>query len=534
MLSRLQDKDRPIDADASLRWVDLRVEPSTRHVYRGSERLEIKGLTFDLLLFFAQSQGSLVTIDQIADSVWHGEAVGNEVVTQRVRMLRRGLSESPTDPRYIATVRGRGYRVLAAAAEEATSPSVATRREPRVNSWLWPGVAVAAAVLVGAYFLLRDAQPPDDPLLERARYYSQLGQADNALRAIALYRQILASDPEHVEARLGLSFSLSQRVCQNDDDPAMARESAALARELLESDEQFARAHAAFAYASDCLGRIDQALAGYLRAFELEPHRGESLASAAHLMQIKGRLADALQQNLRAVETAGAKKLRFADIQIARVLDLMDFDVAAEARYARTVQLYPDNVFAATAQVRFLLSRGRLKEARNAADKAEALGALSTELYLLQAELAAMADDSQASQAYLQQVTDFAAPGSWGVTLAGVANGKGADKSWLESRATLVLDAIEQGDLWPSNWLELAYVHDLLGQPDEATAALREAVAFGYLDRAYLTHSYWFRALRRYPEFPDIAGAMRETAIRERDRAMGAPWWRNDLILAPP
>lgn len=531
MLNQPQEKaEQQADPQSGLRWVDLRVELTTRRVYRGSERLNIKGLTFDLLAFFARSQGDLVTIDQIADSVWHGDAVGNEVVTQRVRMLRRGLGDDPSDPRYIATARGRGYRVLVAVPEQPTDSPRAGADTSRRVPWI-PLTAVVVLALLGTYLLMSDKPPADDPLLERARYYSQLGQADNALRAIALYRQRLASDPDHVEARLGLSFSLSQRVCQHDDDPALAQESAALARELLETDEQFARAHAALAYASDCLGRIDQALEGYLRAFELEPHRGESLASAAHLMQIKGHLADALQHNLKAISTAGEKRLRFADLQVARVLDLMDFDVAAQQRYARTVQLYPDNVFAAAAHVRFLLSRGRLAEARSAADKAQALGASSTELYLLQAELAALADDLEASRAYLEQVAEFAAPGSWGVTLAGVANGKDADSAWLESRVALVVAAIEQGDLWPSNWLELAYIHNLRNDHGKATAALREAVAAGYLDRAYLTHSYWFRPLRSYPDFPGILAAMREAAIRERDLAMAAQWWESALIL---
>lgn len=523
-----------IDAKATLLWIDLKIEPEPRRVYRGSARLEIKGLTFDLLLLFARTQGSVVTVDQIAESVWEDDVVGNEVVTQRVRMLRRALEDDPADPRYVATVRGRGYRALRAA---ASAPNAGTTN-PIDSRWLvrlaWAvvGVVVVSAALV---FLLRPATRPhaDDPLLERARYYSQLGQADNALRAIALYREILTSSPDNVDAKLGLSFSLSQRVCQNDDEPELAHEAAQLAAEVLQAGRQPAQAHAAFAYANDCLGQISRALEGYLRAYELEPDRAEALASAAHLMEVQGRLSDALEHNLEAVKTAGSRRLRFADIQIARVLDLMDFDAAAQARYARTVKLYPDNVFAAAAQVRFLLSRGKLEESRMAANQAEALGAASSDLYLLQAELAALAGNAGTSEAYLRKVGEFPAPGSWGITLAGIASGKDAKKLWLEGRVREVVDAVAQGDRWPSNWLELAFLYDRLGRSEEATAALREAVAHGYLDRSYLTHSYWFASLRQTAEFSSILASMRDRAVRERDKAMVAPWWENDLILPP-
>src|SRR6185503_12261684 len=45
--------------------------------------------------------------------VWHGAVVSPETISQRAKLLRDALGDDSRQPRYVASVRGRGYRLVA-------------------------------------------------------------------------------------------------------------------------------------------------------------------------------------------------------------------------------------------------------------------------------------------------------------------------------------------------------------------------------------------------------------------------------------
>lgn len=57
--------------------------------------------------------GEPVRRDQIIDSVWEGEGNANRLLTLNIRSLRRYLGDSCRNPRFIETVPGYGYRLVA-------------------------------------------------------------------------------------------------------------------------------------------------------------------------------------------------------------------------------------------------------------------------------------------------------------------------------------------------------------------------------------------------------------------------------------
>jgi TolB-like protein/DNA-binding winged helix-turn-helix (wHTH) protein len=116
---------------------DLVVEVGMAHVSRGGERLALPGLSYDLLLVLARSAPDLVTHDELMTRVWQGVIVSPETVAQRVKLLRDALGDDPREPRYVAGVRGRGYRLLhpvvpldSAAAPPSVTPSLSAHAEP--------------------------------------------------------------------------------------------------------------------------------------------------------------------------------------------------------------------------------------------------------------------------------------------------------------------------------------------------------------------------------------------------------------------
>ncbi len=91
---------------------ELSADPESRTAKRGDRVLELTRREFDLLLFFLRFPGRTWTRDQLLDRVWGSDFDGDSrTVDLHVRRLRTKVEDDPTDPRYISTVWGIGYRL---------------------------------------------------------------------------------------------------------------------------------------------------------------------------------------------------------------------------------------------------------------------------------------------------------------------------------------------------------------------------------------------------------------------------------------
>jgi Tol biopolymer transport system component/DNA-binding winged helix-turn-helix (wHTH) protein len=92
---------------------DLLVDLRRWRVTRAGGDIPLPHLSFELLVELARCAPNLVTLDQLAERVWAGLTVTNETVAHRVKLVRDALGDDSRAPRYIASVRGRGYRIVA-------------------------------------------------------------------------------------------------------------------------------------------------------------------------------------------------------------------------------------------------------------------------------------------------------------------------------------------------------------------------------------------------------------------------------------
>ncbi|HTL05587.1 MAG TPA: response regulator transcription factor [Gemmatimonadales bacterium] len=101
--------DRPLP----VRVGDLAIDFATREVRRGDRLLALRPKEFDLLAALVRRRGAVVSRDTLLREVW-GYAAGTEsrTVETHLAALRQRLGDDPRSPRYIATVRGAGYRLL--------------------------------------------------------------------------------------------------------------------------------------------------------------------------------------------------------------------------------------------------------------------------------------------------------------------------------------------------------------------------------------------------------------------------------------
>ena len=92
---------------------DLVVNVAQAQVLRDGTEIPLPKLSFDLLLALVESAPRIVSLDELMTRVWHGVIVSPETISQRAKLLRDALGDDPRHPRYMASVRGRGYRLVA-------------------------------------------------------------------------------------------------------------------------------------------------------------------------------------------------------------------------------------------------------------------------------------------------------------------------------------------------------------------------------------------------------------------------------------
>jgi DNA-binding response OmpR family regulator len=94
---------------------DLVVDPGRRSASFRGEELELSRKEFDLLRLLVESAGSVVTRERLLEEVWNTNWFGStKTLDVHVSGLRKKLGDDPTEPRYIHTVRGVGFRFASA------------------------------------------------------------------------------------------------------------------------------------------------------------------------------------------------------------------------------------------------------------------------------------------------------------------------------------------------------------------------------------------------------------------------------------
>jgi len=99
----------PIDPGSSDAVV--RIDSDGRRAFFNEDELQLTAKEFDLLRVLVREQGKVVSREQLMreiwDTVWFGST---KTLDMHISVLRRKLGDDAAQPRYIATVRGVGFR----------------------------------------------------------------------------------------------------------------------------------------------------------------------------------------------------------------------------------------------------------------------------------------------------------------------------------------------------------------------------------------------------------------------------------------
>lgn len=101
---------------------ELRVLPVQRRAFLREQELELSALEFDILLFFVQNLGRPFSREQLMEQIWSINSSNFAAsVTTQISRLRKKIEADPTNPKYLLTVYGIGYRFVDPAHDEANA-----------------------------------------------------------------------------------------------------------------------------------------------------------------------------------------------------------------------------------------------------------------------------------------------------------------------------------------------------------------------------------------------------------------------------
>jgi len=102
-----------LPSDEMLSFGDVELERGTREARKAGARIRLTAKEFDLLWFLASHPRRVFSRDQLMASVWgYTAAFDTGTVTVHVRRLREKIEDDPSQPTYLETVWGIGYRLV--------------------------------------------------------------------------------------------------------------------------------------------------------------------------------------------------------------------------------------------------------------------------------------------------------------------------------------------------------------------------------------------------------------------------------------
>jgi eukaryotic-like serine/threonine-protein kinase len=125
-------------AEEIFQFGEFQIDARARTLRREEAIVALNFRAFDVLLYFVQNPGRVLTRDELLKNVWPDAFVDENSLAQSISVLRRALDEKPGDNSYIVTLPGRGYQFVAPV--QAVAPE---------NGNALPQVATAASNLSG-------------------------------------------------------------------------------------------------------------------------------------------------------------------------------------------------------------------------------------------------------------------------------------------------------------------------------------------------------------------------------------------------
>ena len=92
-------------------FVDVFLDLDSQSVIKGDESVALTYTEFKILELLLTNRKRIFSLDQIYQSIWNDNAVGDSAIMVHIKNIRKKLGDNSREPKYIKTAWGRGYFV---------------------------------------------------------------------------------------------------------------------------------------------------------------------------------------------------------------------------------------------------------------------------------------------------------------------------------------------------------------------------------------------------------------------------------------
>ncbi len=99
----------------------FRLDTVNHCLWRDQERVPVTPKAFDVLRYFVEHAGRLVTQDELLEALWPETYVNPELIKKYIKEIRKTLGDSPESSAFIKTFPKRGYEFVAPVSDELSA-----------------------------------------------------------------------------------------------------------------------------------------------------------------------------------------------------------------------------------------------------------------------------------------------------------------------------------------------------------------------------------------------------------------------------
>ena len=185
-----------LELATDLAFGDYVIDRDDERVIGPNGPLKIGHKAYRVLLSLAEQDGKLLTKDALFSSVWDGTIVSESSLTSAIRELRRALGDESRTPRYIESVYGRGYRMIAPVHAVAHAPRPVAPIRVEVPAPKLSGEGRPPVILVSAFH---------DEAVHKGHPYLAAELREEVLSGLSRFREIQLVADDRPEEESGSS-----------------------------------------------------------------------------------------------------------------------------------------------------------------------------------------------------------------------------------------------------------------------------------------------------------------------------------------
>lgn len=92
---------------------DFTIDKLKMEVKKKDQDIELKAKEYKMFLYMAENKNQIISKERFCNEVWGEDFFGfDNTITVHIRRLREKIEEDPSNPEYIKTVKGLGYKLV--------------------------------------------------------------------------------------------------------------------------------------------------------------------------------------------------------------------------------------------------------------------------------------------------------------------------------------------------------------------------------------------------------------------------------------